>query len=119
MHFAIVSNNLENAKILLRNGAQVNGKDGNENTPMHFAVSNNNLRSVRLLDEYGANAALMNVDDICPIDISITEDLKDIKMHFLGQSKYSEFDFTGMRQEMGSSQGKYATFTTENTKNFR
>ena len=56
---------------------------------MHFAVSNNNLRSVRLLDEYGANATSLNIDEICPIDISITEDLKDIKMHFLGQSKYS------------------------------
>ena len=89
-------------KILLRNGANVNSKDASENTPMHFAVSNNNLRSVRLLDEYGANATSLNIDEICPIDISITEDLKDIKMHFLGQSKYSQFDFTGMRQEMGS-----------------
>lgn len=92
-----MSNNLENAKILLRNGASVNSKDANLNTPMHFAVSNNNLRSVKLLDEYGADGTQVNVDDICPIDISITEDFKDIKMHFLGQSKYSQFDFTGMR----------------------
>ena len=97
LHFAIVSGNLENAKILLRNGANVNSKDANDNTPMHFAVSSNNLRTVRLLDEYGASATSVNVDEICAIDIALTEDFKDIKMHFLGQSKYADFDFTGMR----------------------
>jgi hypothetical protein len=49
-----------------------------------------------MLDEYGANATHKNVDGICPIDVSITEDLRDIKLHFIAQQKYKNFDFTGM-----------------------
>jgi hypothetical protein len=50
---------------------------------MHFAVAAKNLTMVRMLDEYGANAQLRNNDGYCPIDVSVTEDLRDIKMHFI------------------------------------
>ena len=52
---------------------------------MHFAVAAKNLSMVRMLDDYGANATIKNVDGICPIDVSITEDLRDIKLHFISQ----------------------------------
>jgi hypothetical protein len=51
---------------------------------MHFAVAAKNLSIVRMLDDYSADATLKNKDGICPIDIAITEDLKDIKFHFMG-----------------------------------
>jgi hypothetical protein len=50
---------------------------------MHFAVAAKNLSMVRMLDEYGANATYRNNDGICPIDVAITEDMRDIKMHFV------------------------------------
>ncbi len=52
---------------------------------MHFAVTAQNLSLVRILDEYGADATIKNVDDVCPIDIAITEDYRDIKLHFMSQ----------------------------------
>jgi ankyrin repeat protein len=85
LHFAILANNYDNAKLLLKYHANPNAKDSSGNTPMHFAVAAKNLSMVRMLDEYGANATTKNVDGICPIDVSITEDLRDIKLHFIGQ----------------------------------
>jgi ankyrin repeat protein len=55
------------------------------NTPMHFAVAARNLSIVRLLDEYGADATIKNADGICSIDIAMTEELRDIKLHFMAQ----------------------------------
>jgi ankyrin repeat protein len=85
LHFAILANNYDNAKLLLKFLANPNAKDSLGNTPMHFAVAAKNLSMVRMLDEYAANATHKNVDGICPIDVSITEDLKDIKLHFIAQ----------------------------------
>jgi hypothetical protein len=51
---------------------------------------------VRMLDDYGANGTHKNNDGICPIDVAITEDMRDIKLHFLAQQKYKNFDFTGL-----------------------
>lgn len=52
---------------------------------MHFAVAARNLSMVRILDEYNADATIKNMDEICPIDMSITEDLRDLKLHFMAQ----------------------------------
>ncbi len=83
LHFAILSNNYDNAKLLLKHQANPNAKDSSQNTPMHFAVAAKNLSMVRMLDEYGANATYKNIDGICAIDVAITEDMRDIKLHFL------------------------------------
>ena len=55
------------------------------NTPMMFAVSAKNLSMVRMLDEYGADATIKNLDGVCAIDVALTEDLRDIKLHFMAQ----------------------------------
>ena len=55
---------------------------------MHFAVANQNLRLVKSLEEFGADGTVKNKDGICPIDISITEDIKDVKMYFMSLSRY-------------------------------
>jgi hypothetical protein len=36
-----------------------------------------------MLDEYNGDATIKNNDGICPIDIAITEDFRDIKLHFM------------------------------------
>lgn len=83
LHFAILANNYDNAKLLLKHSANPNAKDSQGNTPMHFAVAAKNLSMVRMLDDYGANGTNRNADGICPIDVAITEDMRDIKLHFL------------------------------------
>lgn len=42
-----------------------------------------NLSMVRMLDDYGADGTSKNNDGVCAIDVSITEDMRDIKLHFL------------------------------------
>lgn len=83
LHFAILANNYDNARLLLKHQANANARDSQGNIPMHFAVAAKNLSMVRMLDEYGANATIKNNDGYCPIDVSVTEDLRDIKMHFV------------------------------------
>lgn len=85
LHFAVLANNYDNARLLLKHSANANAKDSSGNTPMHFAVAAKNLSMVRMLDDYGANGMQKNNDGYCPIDVTVTEDLRDIKMHFLGQ----------------------------------
>lgn len=52
---------------------------------MHFAVMHKNLGIVKLLDEYNADATIKNDDGVCPIDLAISEDLREIKLHFMAQ----------------------------------
>ena len=48
---------------------------------------------VRLLDEYNADARIPNKNEETAIDISITEDIKDIKLHFMSQQRYKNVNF--------------------------
>jgi ankyrin repeat protein len=95
LHFAVLANNMETTRTLLRFGANVNSKDSFGNTPLHLAVSKGSLRMVRLLEEFGANALQKNEDGTCAIDLAVIEDHTDIKMLFMRSSKYSSFDFSG------------------------
>lgn len=88
LHFAVLGKSLANAKILLGAGANANQRDNNGNTPMHIAVANKDLPLVRLLDEFNADARVPNVNEESAIDLAITEDIKDIKLHFMSQTKY-------------------------------
>ena len=58
-------------------------KDNQGNTPMHMAVASRNVNIVRILDTYNADARIKNIDGVSAIDIAITEDLRDIKLHFM------------------------------------
>ena len=50
---------------------------------MHFAVQSENLKIVRLLDQHSGNAMAKNKDGVSAIDLAITEDLREIKLHFM------------------------------------
>ena len=89
-----MAKNVDNAKLLLKFGALPNHKDSAGRTPMHVAVSSKQIQMVRLLDLYNADASVKNSDGISPIDIAVTEDIKDIKLHFLSQRKYKKIDFS-------------------------
>lgn len=71
LNFAIVSENIENVKLLLRYGANVNHKDSSGNTALHLAVMTGNLNIVKLLDQYNADATVENGQGSSAIDISM------------------------------------------------
>ena len=50
---------------------------------MHMAVAQQSLAMVRVLDTYGADARLKNMDDISSIDVAISENIRDIKLHYM------------------------------------
>lgn len=50
---------------------------------MHFAVAGKNLSIVRMLDDYNGDATIKNLDGVCAIDFAISENLRDIKLHFM------------------------------------
>jgi len=121
LHFAVLSDKIDNARILLRYGANPNAKDSMGNSALHYSVANRQLRLVKLLEDYNADGTLPNEDDICPIDISITEDIKDIRMYFMSLNKYRNFDFSGLGRQHQEQQTSHShsAFTTENTKAFQ
>jgi hypothetical protein len=51
------------------------------------------LPIVKLLDDFGADATIKNSDDLCPIDIAQSDELKEIVLHFMSQQKYKNYDF--------------------------
>ena len=55
-----MSDSIDNVKLLLRHGANVNHKDTQGNTAMHLAVMACNLNVVKLLDQYNADATIEN-----------------------------------------------------------
>ena len=72
---------------------------------------------VKILDEYGADATLQNIDEICPIDIAITEDIKDIKFHFSSLARYKTYDFSGsslLKKQNTESNEQIFGFSAEN-----
>ena len=74
-------------------GAHVNMKDSTGNTPMHMAVASKNLPIIRILDDNGADARIKNQDNFSAIDVAITEDLREAKLHFMSKAKYRNCDF--------------------------
>lgn len=56
-------------------------------------MQSENIKIVRLLDENNGNGMAKNKDGVTPIDMAITEDLREIKLHFMAQQKYRTVSF--------------------------
>lgn len=76
--------------MLMNSGASPNTQDSTGNTAMHLAVAQQSVALVRVLDDYGADARIKNIDDVSAIDVAISEDIRDIKLHFISKSKYRD-----------------------------
>lgn len=88
LHFAVLSNNFNSAKILLTANANPNAKDSSGNTPYHFAVSSKNRQMMQLLEESGGSALIENNKGISPLDYAGIENVKAGKMFFMMYPKY-------------------------------
>ena len=90
IHFSVLANNYASTKILLQNGAHVNHRDAEGNTPIHLAVAKRNINLVQLLEDYHCDATIKNIDNISALDVALTEDLPQIKAFYMGKRKYAE-----------------------------
>ena len=59
------------AKLLLEQGANVNDRDKNGDTPLHLASHNHRLKIVRVLLDYGANADSKNDLGKTPLQLAL------------------------------------------------
>lgn len=75
LHDAIKNNNIEEVKLLLNYGANVNTQDKNRNTPLHSAVQSGHTEIVKLLLKKGANPLLKNKYGKTPKDLAKNKDV--------------------------------------------
>lgn len=86
LQLAIKSNNLEMVEILLKNGANIKGKDDFfKRTVLHDEAFNGNTEIVELLLKYGADVDAKDKDKLTPLLVAcsnIKPNLKTIKLLF-------------------------------------
>ena len=58
-----------------------------------MAVAQQSLPMVRILDKYGADGRIKNIDEVCPLDIAVSENIRDIKLFMMGRSSYKSYNF--------------------------
>ena len=88
-----MSDSVDNVKLLLRHGANVNHKDSQGNTAMHLAVMTGNLNVVKLLDQYNADASIENEQGSSAIEISMQLHQRDIRAFFQTNRRYRHLNF--------------------------
>jgi hypothetical protein len=70
LYQAIVNNDLDEVKQLLKDGAPIDGQNRYGNTPLHFAARYGRTKIVRYLIEQGANIYILNKDGNMPVYVT-------------------------------------------------
>lgn len=95
LHVAAEKGHLEVVKTLLENGAMVDARDKEMNTPLMLAVTNNGtLDVVKYLVEHGADIRAKNNRDMMPLEwVSYENDkyIHSINRKLLGKNRYEVF----------------------------
>ena len=88
IHFAAISANESNCKILLKlmsnkqKKQAVNQGDEQGNTPLHMATLRSDLPTIKILENAGADSSIKNKSDETPIDIAKFNEAEEIVAHF-------------------------------------
>lgn len=69
LHNAASEKRLSIVRYLVENGAKVNDRDNEGNTPLHKAASKGNLGNVKYLIQKGADIKAKNSDGYTPLDV--------------------------------------------------
>ena len=93
LHYAALNKNIEVAKQLLQNGADINAMGDNKVHPIHLASINNNLEFIKLLLKYGANINVKDDKNRIPLHLATIEKNCKIVDYLLenGADYYAKF----------------------------
>lgn len=78
LHSACATSNVEMAKLLLQNGANVNAMQMNDITPLHSAAHNGSLEMVKLLVSHHADQNAKTTDGKTAYDMAIEGSFEEI-----------------------------------------
>eukprot|EP01091_Cochliopodium_minus_P002611 TRINITY_DN12457_c0_g1_i1.p1 TRINITY_DN12457_c0_g1~~TRINITY_DN12457_c0_g1_i1.p1 ORF type:complete len:165 (+),score=30.15 TRINITY_DN12457_c0_g1_i1:44-538(+) len=70
LHIAALKGNIKSIAILLKNGADINQLDVNDETPLHLASFKGHFHAILYLIKSGSNQSIKNLDNESPIDIA-------------------------------------------------
>jgi len=70
LHSAVAGRHIPIMKMLLKNGANPNVRDGSGNTPLHTAAFNGDLESIQALILGGADLKIRNANGKIPFDLA-------------------------------------------------
>ena len=71
MHISLQNKCYKISKYLIENGANLQLKDNNNNTPLHIAVKNGNHNLIKLIMKYNPKTNILNNDKETPLDIAL------------------------------------------------
>lgn len=80
LYNAVLSNNLEFAKLMLNLGARINYKVQNGNTSLHKAIEMEDFRMIKMLIQMGADPYLKNNCLLTPLEYGDYKILKELQL---------------------------------------
>jgi transcriptional regulator of NAD metabolism len=83
LHFAANFGDTNVTKLLLEEGANIDIKDQNKNTPLHLAASNGHTDIVKLLVEKGSDLSAVNKDGGTPLQIAFYNNHTEIVKYLM------------------------------------
>ena len=78
LHLAASNGHIETTELLIANGADVNAKDANGNTPLHNAASNGHDGTTSMLIIERAHVNAKNTDGLTPLDLAASKGHKKV-----------------------------------------
>jgi ankyrin repeat protein len=78
LHSAVRLGRIQDVRLLLREGADVNSQDARGRTMLHIAISGGRTQMIWLLLDYKANVTLYDRDGLTPFLIALARNMNDV-----------------------------------------
>ena len=83
LHYAAMTGNSSIAEYLIKEGADVNAKDKENNTPLHEASRKGRMNIVKLLIKYNVDPTIRGYHNETPLEKASNEDVKQELIRYI------------------------------------